>query len=167
MTIRLRTWACAILVGASILAGWFLLAQWGIHGAFGATKHCETEKCYQRALVWEHKLRLHDHLLLVRHERHDAARALRLAAAYSGLPLAKLRCIAWRESRMGAQTTPEPSSHASGLMQFLPSTWARTPFAAYGFSVWDPEANALAAVQIMVHDGSARQWIPTGRECGL
>lgn len=33
--------------------------------------------------------------------------------------------------------------HASGLFQFLPSTFRSTPYAA--FSIWDPYANALAA----------------------
>lgn len=35
------------------------------------------------------------------------------------------------------------SSHASGLFQFLPSTWRSTPYGRY--SIWDPYANALAA----------------------
>ena len=35
------------------------------------------------------------------------------------------------------------TSGASGLFQFLPSTWRSTPFAR--FSVWSPIANALAA----------------------
>lgn len=34
-------------------------------------------------------------------------------------------------------------SHASGLFQFLPSTWRSTPYGRY--SIWDPYANALAA----------------------
>lgn len=45
-------------------------------------------------------------------------------------------------------------AHASGLMQFLPSTWSHTPFAAYGFSVWDMDANALAAAQIIRHEST-------------
>ena len=35
------------------------------------------------------------------------------------------------------------SSGASGLFQFLPSTWRSTPFG--GFSIWDPFAQSLAA----------------------
>lgn len=127
---------------------------------------CATVSQCHKALSWQKHRYAHEHLLLVRKQRRDAVYALRLASAYSGLPLPNLRCVAWRESRMGAQTTPEPSSGASGLMQFLGSTWRSTRFYAYGFSVWDNVANALAAAQIMVHDGSARQWV-TGRGCGL
>lgn len=36
-----------------------------------------------------------------------------------------------------------PSSSSSGLFQFLPSTWATTPYAR--FSIWSSYANALAA----------------------
>jgi hypothetical protein len=49
----------------------------------------------------------------------------------------------------------EPSTGASGLLQFLSSTWRRTPFAS--FSVFDPVANALAAAQIVAREGW-RQW---------
>ena len=134
--------------------------------AYGAGTRCESKACLKAAIQWQRADRLRMQKLLAQKLRPDARYALRLAAAYSGLPLAKLRCIAWHESRMGTQTWPEPRSHASGLMQFLPSTWASTPFAAYGFSVWDLNANALAAAQIIVHDHSARQWV-TGRGCGL
>ena len=37
------------------------------------------------------------------------------------------------------------SSGASGLFQFLPSSWARTPQGRQGLSVFDPAANAQAA----------------------
>jgi hypothetical protein len=40
-------------------------------------------------------------------------------------------------------TTAVGREHASGLFQFLPSTFASTPYARY--SIWDPYANALAA----------------------
>jgi hypothetical protein len=46
------------------------------------------------------------------------------------------------------------SSGASGLFQFLPSTWAHTPYA--GRSVFDPDANARAAAWLYQQDhGSA------------
>jgi hypothetical protein len=48
-----------------------------------------------------------------------------------------------------------PRSSASGLFQFLVSTWATTPYA--GFSIWDPYANALAAG--WMHDvGRGGEW---------
>jgi hypothetical protein len=43
------------------------------------------------------------------------------------------------------------SSGASGLFQFLRSTWALTPYA--GASIFDPVANARAAAWLYVHGG--------------
>jgi hypothetical protein len=49
------------------------------------------------------------------------------------------------------------SSHASGLFQILPSTWATTPFA--GSSPFNAWANINAAHSIFVRDGySWREW---------
>ena len=48
-----------------------------------------------------------------------------------------------------------PASAASGLFQFLPSTWAGTPYAAY--SPFDPVANAQAAAWLLKAYGPA-QW---------
>lgn len=48
------------------------------------------------------------------------------------------------------------SSGASGLMQFLPSTWRTTPFAR--FSVWSPYASALAA-GYMQRAGRDGEWV--------
>ena len=47
-------------------------------------------------------------------------------------------------------------SGASGLFQFLPSTWRSTPFG--GFSVYDPYANALAAGWMHVR-GRGGEWV--------
>jgi hypothetical protein len=48
------------------------------------------------------------------------------------------------------------ASGASGLFQFLPSTWRSTPFGRY--SVWSPYANALAAG--WMHDrGRGGEWV--------
>lgn len=47
------------------------------------------------------------------------------------------------------------TSSASGLFQFLTSTWASTPYRSY--SIWDPYANALAAA--WMHDvGRGGEW---------
>lgn len=48
------------------------------------------------------------------------------------------------------------SSHASGLFQFLPSTWRSTPYGRY--SIWDPYANALAAGW-MHSAGRGGEWV--------
>jgi hypothetical protein len=47
------------------------------------------------------------------------------------------------------------SSSASGLFQFLTSTWASTPYARY--SIWDPYANSLAAAWMHAH-GRGGEW---------
>lgn len=47
-------------------------------------------------------------------------------------------------------------SGASGLYQFLPSTWASTPFGA--FSIWSPYANALAAGWMQAN-GRGGEWV--------
>ena len=64
----------------------------------------------------------------------------------------------WR--RAGCESHYSPTAHnasgASGLFQFLPSTWARTPFA--GFSVWSPYANALAAGWMQAN-GRGGEWV--------
>lgn len=39
------------------------------------------------------------------------------------------------------------SSGASGLLQFMPSTWRGNHYGAAGFSVFSPYANALGAAQ--------------------
>jgi len=53
----------------------------------------------------------------------------------------------WRKADCETGGTFSPWAHnasgASGLFQFLPSTWRSTPFGR--FSVWSPYANALAA----------------------
>lgn len=128
--------------------------------------HCKTVPACHRALSWQIKDRRHLRVQLSYKRHADAMRSLRLAAAAFHVPLRDEVCIASHESGLGNQLTPEPSSGASGLMQFLRSTWSHTPFAAYGFSVWDDDANALAAAQIVVEDGSWRQW-STRYACGL
>ena len=50
------------------------------------------------------------------------------------------------------------SSHASGLFQFIPSTWASTPQAKAGKSVFDPVANAQAAAWLYKRAGP-RPWV--------
>jgi hypothetical protein len=47
-------------------------------------------------------------------------------------------------------------STASGLFQFLDSTWTSTPYG--GFSVYDPYANALAAGWMHVHNRGG-EWV--------
>jgi soluble lytic murein transglycosylase-like protein len=82
--------------------------------------------------------------------------ALRLAATATGVPLGQLRSVARCESGLSA-TARNRFSGASGLLQFLPSTWLSTPFGRAGWSVMDAHANAMAAAQIVAREGW-RQW---------
>ena len=67
----------------------------------------------------------------------------------------------WRVSRCETGGTFSPSAYnhssgASGLFQFLPSTWASTPYAR--FSVKSAYASALAAGWMRSH-GRAGEWV--------
>ena len=66
--------------------------------------------------------------------------------------------VAWCESRYHPNSV-NSSSGASGLFQFLPSTWAFTPYASY--SPFDPKYNALAAAWLYSRDGPS-QWVCQG-----
>lgn len=70
----------------------------------------------------------------------------------------------WRKAGCETRGTFDPRSwnptsvggeHASGLFQFLPSTFDSTPYAR--FSIWSPYANALAAGWMHVH-GRGGEW---------
>jgi len=78
--------------------------------------------------------------------------AIDLAAAtygYGGTLWRKARC------ESGLNAWAHNSSGASGLFQFLTSTWRTTPYS--NFSVFDPFANALAAGWMHSH-GRGGEW---------
>src|SRR5207247_9794812 len=66
--------------------------------------------------------------------------------------------VAWCESRYHPNSVNSDSG-ASGLFQFLPSTWGGTPYAKQ--SPFDPRANAFAAAWIYSHYGPGR-WVCQG-----
>jgi len=66
--------------------------------------------------------------------------------------------VAWCESRYHPNSV-NSSSGASGLFQFLPSTWAFTP--QHGLSPFDPVANSNAAAWLYARDGPS-QWVCQG-----
>lgn len=66
--------------------------------------------------------------------------------------------VAWCESRYHPNSVNSDSG-ASGLFQFLPSTWSGTPYAAY--SPFDPKYNSLAAAWLYSHYGPGR-WVCQG-----
>jgi hypothetical protein len=61
--------------------------------------------------------------------------------------------IAWCESRYHPNSV-NTDSGASGLFQFMPGTWAGTPWASQ--SPFDPVANAQAAAWLYSHYGPGR-----------
>lgn len=74
----------------------------------------------------------------------------------------------WRKARCETAGTFDPRSrnpravstkhgpeHASGLFQFLPSTWAQTPYRR--LSIWSPYASAMAAGWMHAH-GRGGEW---------
>jgi len=83
--------------------------------------------------------------------------ALRLASTAYGVPLVEMVTVARCET--GGTFDPRAynsSSGASGLFQFLPSTWQRTPYLS--FSPFDPYANALAAAYLVRRDHGWSEW---------
>jgi soluble lytic murein transglycosylase-like protein len=66
-----------------------------------------------------------------------------------------LRRRAWCESRNNPRAY-NASSGSSGLFQFIPSTWATTPYARR--SIWSAHYNALAAAW-MVRVGRSGEWV--------
>ncbi len=66
--------------------------------------------------------------------------------------------VAWCESRYHPNSV-NTDSGASGLFQFLPSTWGGTPYAKQ--SPFDPRANAFAAAWLYSHYGPGR-WVCQG-----
>lgn len=106
-----------------------------------------------------------------RHNNHARAdlRRLRTVLRYDGTVTEAigLACTVygycgdlWRKARCETGGTFSAASYntgsrASGLFQFLPSTWRSTPYR--GFSVWSPYANALAAGWMHRH-GRGGEW---------
>ena len=88
----------------------------------------------------------------------DIEAIIRNAAAAQGADAEQLLRVAYCESRFnpGAYNA---SSGASGLFQFLPSTWAANSVRAGfgGASVWDPVASANVAAYMFAM-GQSGQW---------
>lgn len=84
--------------------------------------------------------------------------AIRLASALYQVPLNEMLNVARCETGGTYDANARnPSSSASGLFQWLDSSWAAQ--GVPGFSVFDPIPNALAAARAVVRDGGWRQWV--------
>lgn len=85
----------------------------------------------------------------------SVAEALTLAAAVYGVPRGELAAVTWCESRHRPWAR-NASSGAAGLAQFMPGTFAATPFGRAGLSPFSPYASALAAGWLWTRSG----WAP-------
>ncbi len=92
---------------------------------------------------------------VLRHEP-SVQEAISLAAFTYGVDAGAMSRIAFCESRFDPSAR-NPSSTASGLFQFLTSTWAGNRYGAAGFSVWSPLASALGAAYHISRYGD-RAW---------
>lgn len=104
----------------------------------------------QRARVW-HKAYLRQRRALL--AAPSTREAIDLSCAIYGF------CSSlWSKARCESGLSPfaHNPSGASGLFQFLPSTFASTPFG--NFSIWSPYANALAAGWMHDH-GRGGEWV--------
>jgi hypothetical protein len=86
--------------------------------------------------------------------------ALDIASLVYGTPRGEMERVAFCESRLDPRArnrTPiYNGEHATGLMQTIPSTFARSPFR--GLDIYSPYANALAGAYIWSLSGSWREW---------
>ncbi len=86
--------------------------------------------------------------------------AIAVAAVATGVPASQIRTVAHCESRMQATAvgrTPVGPERAVGLMQWLPSSFSRTPYGRAGLNPFDPYVSALAAAETVRKEGW-RQW---------
>lgn len=89
--------------------------------------------------------------------RGSVTACLKVAARRHGVSHTLLRAIATCESGLRADArNPTPvgprGEHASGVMQFLPSTFAGTPYR--GRSIWSPRWNTLAGAWLISRVGT-------------
>lgn len=137
--------------------------------ALAATRHAPID-CAQRpaacsrALRWqraEHAHLARENHALRQHLRRVHAPTVREAAELAGRALHVDAAAMLRVGLCETGGTLDPyalnsSSGAEGWLQFMPSTWAHTPFAAWPRT--NPFAQALAAAQIVRADGGYAQW---------
>jgi hypothetical protein len=85
-------------------------------------------------------------------ERPSVQEALTLASVAYGVPRWQLASVADCESHQRVEAYNR-SSGATSVMQFLPSTYAATPFGRAGLSIWSPYANVMAAAWLVTQQG--------------
>jgi len=113
---------------------------------------------HRRLLAARHSVVLFRHRVVsLTHTLHtdgSTSEAINLACTIYG------NCsLLWRRAMCesgGYAYAKNPSSDASGLYQFMPSTFRSTPFGS--FSIWSPYASALAAGWMQSH-GRGGEWV--------
>lgn len=116
-------------------------------------RHAHARELELKRTIAELRARLKRERRVLLHDPH-VVEAINLAAATYGFG-----STLWRKADCETGGTFDPKAHnpsgASGLFQFLGSTWRSTPYAR--FSVWSPYANALAAGW-MHEQGRGGEW---------
>lgn len=127
-------------------------------------KYCEVdaERCWKghgaEYWHWQYKLQKKENKRLAKTRRYNTFYAIRLASVVTGVPYRDIYNVARCET--GGTFSPfadNPHSTASGVMQFLTSTWNAYPLSQH-FSIWDPVANVMQAA-LIARDEGWRQWV--------
>lgn len=120
-----------------------------------AHKTCQTNGCLRHALAWQKHDRQHLALQVSRLKIDTpsltVAYACRVGQVVTGVPTKDCAKVVWCESRN--TRTERNSATATGFAQFEDSTWAGTPFAKAGFSVYDTIPNILQMDMIAARSG--------------
>jgi soluble lytic murein transglycosylase-like protein len=117
-----------------------------------APEPCQTQRCEHR--IAHRAFERVDYTLRHRCNHSVAAcitRAAHLHRVSDALLFRRARC------ESGLNPYARNASGASGLFQFLPSTWATTPYGRRG-SIWSPKWSSLAAAW-MVRVGRGGEWV--------
>ncbi len=91
------------------------------------------------------------------YSKEEVELLIRHYAAVYGINAQTPLCIAWHESGYN-QFSKNRSSTASGVFQYLTSTWKYTDEGKAGLSVFDADANVRAGVKYMAIHRSTSPW---------
>lgn len=129
-----------------------LQAQLDAEHAARVKAEAELRRMTRLAYLRRQHLRRYRRVLL---QHEQVTTSIRLASIVYGQSYSLLLRKALCETGGSLWPRSHNPSGASGLFQFLPSTWRSTPFG--GFSIWSPWANALAAGWMHAH-GRGGEW---------
>jgi hypothetical protein len=93
-----------------------------------------------------------------RYSKDEVQQLIRDYSAQYGIPAEVPLCVARLESGFN-QFSKNKTSTASGVFQYLASTWQATDEGKLGYSVFDAAANVRAAVKYMAIHKSVRPWV--------